>query len=37
VRILSTDPDVPGIFAIGQVATGVFACGQMATGLIAIG
>ncbi len=37
MRILSTDPDEPGIFAIGQVATGVFAFGQMATGVIAIG
>jgi hypothetical protein len=37
VRILSTNPDEPGIFAIGQVATGIFAFGQMATGVIAIG
>jgi hypothetical protein len=37
VRILSTDPDQPGIFAVGQFATGIFAFGQMATGVIAIG
>jgi hypothetical protein len=37
VEILSTDPDRPGIFAIGQEAYGIFALGQMATGVIAIG
>ncbi|MCB9597306.1 MAG: hypothetical protein H6719_31565 [Sandaracinaceae bacterium] len=37
MEIFSTDPDRPGIFAVGQVATGVFALGQMATGVIAIG
>lgn len=37
MRLLSTNPDEPGVFAIGQVATGIFAFGQMATGVIAIG
>ena len=35
--IFSTDPDRPGIFAVGQIAYGVFALGQMATGVIAVG
>jgi hypothetical protein len=37
VRIVSTDPDQPGFFAIGQVAVGVIAVGQLALGVIAIG
>jgi hypothetical protein len=37
VRILSTDPEQPGIFAIGQEAKGIFALGQMATGVVAVG
>lgn len=37
MRILSTDPDVPGVFAVGQIATGIFALGQMATGFVAVG
>lgn len=37
LEIISTDPDRPGIFAIGQVASGVFAFGQLSTGVIAIG
>lgn len=34
---LSTDPDRPGVFAIGQEACGIFALGQLATGVVAIG
>lgn len=37
MRIISTDPDEPGVFAFGQVAYGIFALGQIATGVIAIG
>lgn len=37
VDLFSTDPDRPGVFAVGQVAWGIFALGQMATGVIAIG
>ena len=37
LRILSTDPDHPGIFAVGQLAYGIFALGQLSTGVIAIG
>ncbi|MBX3269372.1 MAG: hypothetical protein KF729_03880 [Sandaracinaceae bacterium] len=35
--LFSTDPERPGVFAVGQIAYGVFALGQMATGVIAIG
>ncbi|MCZ7680559.1 MAG: hypothetical protein M5U28_18060 [Sandaracinaceae bacterium] len=34
---LSTDPDRPGVFAVGQEACGIFALGQLATGVVAIG
>jgi hypothetical protein len=37
MELLSTDPDRPGIFAVGQLAWGVFALGQLATGVIAVG
>jgi hypothetical protein len=37
MRIISVDPEVPGVFAIGQFAYGIIAVGQMATGVIAIG
>jgi hypothetical protein len=37
VRIVSTDPEQPGVFAIGQEARGIFALGQMATGVVAVG
>jgi hypothetical protein len=37
MRIISTDPDQPGFFAVGQVAVGVIALGQSALGVIAIG
>jgi len=37
VRIVSTDPDQPGIFAFGQVAVGIIAVGQLALGVVAIG
>lgn len=37
MQLFSTDPDQPGIFAVGQIAYGIFALGQMATGVIAIG
>ena len=35
--IISTDPDRPGIFAVGQAAWGIFALGQLSSGVIAIG
>jgi hypothetical protein len=35
--LLSTNPDQPGFFAVGQVAVGVIALGQSALGVIAIG
>jgi hypothetical protein len=34
---LSTDPERPGVFAVGQEACGIFALGQLATGVIAVG
>lgn len=37
MQILSTDPNRPGIFAVGQEAVGVFALGQTALGVVAIG
>jgi hypothetical protein len=37
VRIISTDPQHPGVFAFGQVAVGVIAFGQAALGVVAIG
>lgn len=37
VRFFSTDPDVPGVIAVGQFATGIFALGQVAVGVVAIG
>ncbi|MGE0785345.1 MAG: hypothetical protein AB7S26_06640 [Sandaracinaceae bacterium] len=37
MRLFSTDPDVPGVFAVGQVAVGIFAFGQLAVGVVAIG
>jgi len=37
MRLLSTDPGEPGVFAVGQEAYGVIAIGQFATGVIAIG
>lgn len=37
MRMVSTDPSEPGIFAVGQVAFGVVALGQVAAGVIAIG
>jgi len=37
VELFSTDPDRPGIIAVGQIAYGVFALGQMATGVVAVG
>lgn len=37
MRWFSTDPEQPGVFAVGQLAQGIFALGQMATGVIAIG
>ena len=37
MELFSTDPDRPGVFAVGQIAYGVFAFGQMATGVVAIG
>lgn len=37
MRLVSTDPDQPGIFAFGQFAVGVIAVGQLALGVVAIG
>lgn len=37
MRILSTDPEHPGFFAVGQMAVGVIALGQLALGVVAIG
>lgn len=37
MRFFSTDPNEPGVIAIGQVAVGIFAFGQLAVGVIAIG
>jgi hypothetical protein len=37
MRLLSTDPDQPGFFAVGQVAVGVIAIGQLSLGVIAVG
>ncbi len=37
VRILSTDPDHPGVFAFGQIAVGIIAFGQSALGVVAVG
>lgn len=37
VRLLSTNPDVPGFFAFGQIAVGVIAVGQFALGVVAVG
>jgi hypothetical protein len=37
VRLVSTDPHHPGVFAFGQIAIGVFAFGQSALGVVAIG
>lgn len=37
MRLISTDPQHPGIFAFGQFAVGVVAIGQIALGVIAIG
>jgi hypothetical protein len=37
VRVFSTDPNEPGVFAVGQEAVGIFALGQSALGVVAIG
>lgn len=37
MQLFSTDPNEPGVIAVGQLATGIFAFGQGATGIIAIG
>jgi hypothetical protein len=37
VRLVSTNPDVPGVFAFGQIAVGVIAVGQFALGVVAVG
>lgn len=37
MRLISTDPQHPGIFAFGQFAVGVVAIGQIALGVVAIG
>lgn len=37
MRLISTDPQHPGLFAFGQFAVGVVAIGQIALGVIAIG
>lgn len=35
--LISTDPDRPGVFAVGQQAYGIFSLGQLSTGVIAVG
>jgi hypothetical protein len=37
VRLVSTNPQEPGIFAFGQFAVGVVAIGQFSVGVVAIG
>ena len=37
MRLFSTDPNEPGIFAVGQFSVGVFALGQTSLGVVAIG
>ena len=37
MRLFSTDPNEPGVFAVGQEAFGVFALGQLACGVVAVG
>lgn len=37
MRLISTNPGEPGVFAVGQLAVGVFAFGQMALGVVAVG
>ncbi len=37
MRLFSTDPSEPGVFAVGQVAVGIFAFGQLSLGVVAIG
>src|SRR5262245_45469032 len=37
MRIFSTDPEQPGVFAVGQLAVGVFALGQLSLGVVAVG
>ena len=37
MQLFSNDPDVPGVFAFGQVATGIFVLAQFGTGLVVIG
>lgn len=37
MRFFSSDPNEPGIIAVGQEAVGIFALGQFALGVVAIG
>jgi hypothetical protein len=37
MRLVSTDPNEPGIFAVGQLAVGIFALGQLSLGVVAVG
>jgi hypothetical protein len=37
MRLFSTDPNEPGIFAVGQLSVGIFALGQLSLGIVAIG
>jgi hypothetical protein len=37
MRLFSTDPNEPGVFAVGQLSVGIFAIGQLSLGVVAIG
>jgi hypothetical protein len=37
MRLFSTDPNEPGVFAVGQLSVGIFALGQMSLGIVAVG
>ncbi len=37
MRLFSTDPNEPGVIAVGQHAVGIFAFGQFAYGVVAVG
>ena len=36
MRLFSADPNVPGVFAVGQMATGVFVLAQFGTGIFVV-
>ena len=37
MQLFSNDPDVPGVFAVGQAATGIFVLAQFGTGVFVVG